>query len=73
MVTKDKSNQALKSHTFDPRSGGWYYCQQTGKHLRKAQILGAIMSAINDNPDKVHLITPGAPRLNKVVKKPKKG
>lgn len=72
-MSKDKSNQALKSHTFAPRSGGWYYCPQTGQRMRKASILSAMMQALNGSDGDVHLITPGAPALGTQKVKRKKG
>ncbi len=73
MTKKSKSNQLVKSHTFSPRNGGWYYCPQTGQRLRRASILSSMMAALNGSDGTTHLITPGAPKLGKtVIQKPKK-
>lgn len=72
---KDKSNQTAKSHTFNSRRGGWYFCPQSQESMRRAKILSNMMSALNGSNDgEIILVTPGAPKLGKMtVRRPKKG
>lgn len=46
--TELRQNHTIKVITLESLAGGWFRCNQTGKLLRRSQILSQTMEAINN-------------------------